>query len=152
MPVAGVVDALERIHAALADDGIVVDTQPIGAQPPVVTESGRLGALDLSAWVETIAEVDREIMRAVDSGLFEVTGERLIVVTDVFDDLAELVAEAGEWAGTRVPADLAERAATERGVVRLHPDVRMRLLARRAPGVTQRARAVARLRRPPPGR
>ena len=131
MPVAGVVDALERIHAALADDGIVVDSQPVSAEPPVVTESGPLGRLDMSGWLHTIAEVDREIMRAVDSGLFEVTAGRVVVVTDVYDDLAELVAEAGNWAGTAVPANLAHRAATESGSVRLHQDIRVRVLARR---------------------
>jgi hypothetical protein len=131
VPVAGVVDALEQIHAALADDGVVVDTQPVSAEPPVVTEAGPRGRLDMSAWSHTIAEVDREIMRAVDSGLFEVTAERVVVVTDVYDDLAELVAETGNWAGTAVPADLALRAATESGSVRLHQEIRVRLLARR---------------------
>jgi hypothetical protein len=131
VPVAGVVDALERIHAALADDGVVVDTQPVGAEPPVIAESGVVGRLDLSRWLQTVGEVDREIARTVDRGLFEVTAERVVVVTDAFDDLTELVAEAGEWAGTEVPADLARRAATENGPVRLHQDVRLRLLARR---------------------
>ena len=125
------VDALERIHATLADDGVLVDTQPVSAAPPVVGEAESLGALDMSAWSHTIAEVDREIMRAVERGLFEITAERVVVVTDAYDDLAELLAEARTWVGTDVPTDLTRRAATESGPVRLHQDVRLRLLARR---------------------
>ena len=125
------VDALERIHAALADDGVLVDTQPVSAAPPVVGEAGSLGALDMSAWSHTIAEVDREIMGAVERGLFEITSERVVVVTDVYDDLAELLAEARTWVGTDVPTDLRRRAPTESGPVSLHQDVRLRLLARR---------------------
>ena len=125
------VDALERIHAALADDGVVVDTQPVSAAPPVVGEAGTLGALDLSAWSHTIADVDREIMRTVDRGLFEIAAERVVVVADAYDDLEELVTEAREWVGTEVPTDLMRRATTETGPVRLHQEVRLRLLARR---------------------
>jgi hypothetical protein len=126
-----VVDALERIHAALADDGVVIDSQPVTAAPAVVGEAGQLGALDMSDWSSTIAAVDGEISRTIESGLFEVAAERMVVVTDIYDDLAELVAEAEAWAGTAVPADLVRRAATEAGPVQLHQDVRVRLFARR---------------------
>lgn len=131
MPVAGVVDALERIHAVLAEGGVAVDTQPVGVEPPVIGERGLLGALDLHDWSQTIAAVDREILRAVERGLFEITAERIVVVTDAFDDVAELVAETGEWAGTDVPPGLARFASTERGAVRLEQDIRVRVLTRR---------------------
>ena len=51
------VDALERIHAALDEGGVVVDTQPVSPSPPVVGEDGPLGALDMSEWAKTIAAV-----------------------------------------------------------------------------------------------
>jgi hypothetical protein len=125
-----VVDALERIHSALDEGGVVVDTQPISAHPPVVGDSGPLGRLDMSDWAETIAAVDARIMETVERGLFSVVADRLIVVTDDYDNGPELVAETREWAGTRVPLALARRAGAEGGPVRLHQDVRVRLLAR----------------------
>jgi hypothetical protein len=131
VPIAGVVDALERIHAVLAEGGVIVDTQPVSAAPQVVGERGVLGALEMSDWSQTIAAVDEEIGRVVDCGLFDIGEERVVVVSDAYDDLAELVAEAGEWAGTDVPADLARLARTERGPARVDQDVRVRLLARR---------------------
>jgi hypothetical protein len=124
-----VVDALERIHAALAPGGVVVDTQPVSADPPVVGEGGPLGALDMSEWSRTIAAVDEQIMHTVEGGLFAVTAERMVVVTDVYDDLAELVTVTREWVGTWVPPELARRARTERGPVRLDQEIRLRILA-----------------------
>lgn len=131
MPVAGVVDALERIHAALVAEGVVVDTQPIGSRPSIVGEASPVGALDLSEWQKTIAAVDAEVMKTLERGLFSVTAERQIVVTDHFDNGQELVDEASQWAGTRVPSETARRAGAERGPVSLHQDVRLRILSRR---------------------
>lgn len=125
------VDALERIHAALDDDGVVVDTQPVSARPPVVGGESELGTLDMREWAKTIAAVDAEITRTVESGRFSVAADRRIVVTDAYDDLAELVAETSDWVGTRVPRALARRTEESRGEVRLHQDVRVRVLARR---------------------
>jgi hypothetical protein len=125
-----VVDALERIHAALAEDGVLVDTQPVGAHPPVVGSDGQLGSLDMREWAQTIAAVDERIMATVDSGLFSVAARSQIVVSDVYDDLSELVEETGQWLGTRVPAALARRARERNGPVELHQDVRVRVLSR----------------------
>jgi hypothetical protein len=125
-----VVDALERIHAALDDGGLVVDTQPVSAQPPVVGSDGALGELDMNDWAQTIAAVDARIMEAVGRGLFSVVADRVVVVTDHYDNGAELVAETREWAGTRVPSALSRLAEAEMGPVRLHQDVRVRVLAR----------------------
>ena len=124
------VDALKRIHTALDDGGVVVDTQPVSPQPPVVGANGPLGALDLSEWAATIAAVDGRIMETVELGLFAVAADRLVVVTDDYDSGAELLAETREWAGTRVPPALARRAEAESGPVRLHQDVRVRVLTR----------------------
>ena len=126
------VDALERIHRALADGGVVVDTQPVSARPPVVGDDGELGTLDMSEWSKTIAAVDAEIVSTVERGLFAVVADRQVVVTDVYDDLAELVERTSDWVGTTVPGRLARQAQGSRGKVRLHQDVRVRVLARNA--------------------
>ena len=131
MRVAGVVDALERIHTALAEGGVVVDTQPVSARPPVVGDDGQLGTLDMREWSKTIAAVDAEIVSTVDRGLFAVTADRQIVVTDVYDDLGELVQTTRDWLGTSVPRELARQVDGSGGEVRLHQDVRVRVLARR---------------------
>jgi hypothetical protein len=125
-----VVDALERIHAALDEDGMVVDTQPVSARPPVVGINGQLGTLDMREWAKTIASVDARIVETIDRGLFSVAADEHVVVTDAYDDLAELVEETGQWAGTRVPLELAQRADAVSGAVELHQDVRVRVLAR----------------------
>jgi hypothetical protein len=125
-----VVDALERIHAALDEGGVVVDTQPVSARPPVVGTNGQLGTLDMREWAKTIADVEVRIVETIDRGLFSVAADDHVVVTDVYDDGPEFVSETSQWAGTRVPHALARRAAAEAGPVRLHQDVRVRVLTR----------------------
>jgi hypothetical protein len=125
-----VVDALERIHAALDEGGVVVDTQPVSARPPVFGRNGQLGTLDMREWAKTIAAVDARIVEAIDRGRFSVAADEQMVVTDVYDDLAELVKETTEWKGTNVPRALARRADAASGAVELHQNVRVRVLAR----------------------
>ena len=125
------VDALERIHAALDDDGVVVDTQPVSARPPVVGSNGRrLGTLDMRDWAKTIAAIDARIVETIDRGLFSVVADEHVVVADAYDDLRELVEEAAQWAGTRVPRALAQSADATSGAVELRQDVRVRVLTR----------------------
>ena len=82
-------------------------------------------------WSKAIAAVDAEIVSTVDRGLFAVTADRQIVVTDVYDDLGELVETTRDWLGTSVPRELARQVDGSGGEVRLHQDVRVRVLARR---------------------
>jgi hypothetical protein len=126
-----VVDALERIHTALAEGGVAVDTQPISPWPPVVGKRGQIALLDMSEWAKTIAQVDAEITKTIERGLFEVVADRRIVVPDHYDDVAELVQYTSEWEGTSVPPEIKALAATEVGPVELRQDVRVRLLAAR---------------------
>jgi hypothetical protein len=125
-----VVDALERIYGALADGGILVDTQPISARPPVFSEDENLGTLDMTEWAKTIAAVDRQIMQTIERGIFAVSAEQHIVVTDAYDDLEELVETTSDWLGTRVPRALVRRVGTTKGAVRLDQDVRVRILSK----------------------
>jgi len=125
-----VVDALERIHVSLDDGGAVVDTQPVGEHPPVFAEEGPLGTLDLREWADIVAATDAEIMKTVEAGRFSLVGDRHIVVSDFYDDLAELIDEAAGWAGTTVPRTLARQVDATRGEVRLDQDVRIRVLVK----------------------
>jgi hypothetical protein len=103
----------------------------VSAQPPAVGSTGVLGRLDMSGdWAETIAAVDARIMETVERRLLSVAADRLVVVIDDYDNGPAFVAETRECAGTRVPRALAHRAKAERGPVRLHQDVRVRVLTR----------------------
>ena len=124
------VDALRALHAALVPGGVVVDTQPVSPHPGVDGAGGELGLLDLREWAELIRAIDAGVDAAVAQGLFSVTHESQFVVTDDYDDGAEFVDAASQWAGTRIPAALERRAAQERGTVSVHQQVRMRLLRR----------------------
>jgi hypothetical protein len=128
----GVVNALRRIHAVLVPGGILVDTQPISPQPPVDAAGGQLGTLDMREWRCTVDAVDDRIQATVAEGLFSPGGETSVVVADGFDDGAEFVEVVKAWRGTRIPAELAERAASADPPVRVLQDVRLRLFKARA--------------------
>jgi hypothetical protein len=122
------VDALRRIHAALVDGGVIVDTQPVSARPAVTAGGVKLGALDMREWAGTIEAVDRAVGETIDAGLFALDRERRFVVADSFNDGAELVQRVSEWAGTRVHSRLAARVAAVPQPARVHQDVRLRVL------------------------
>jgi hypothetical protein len=122
------VNALTRIHAALVPGGLVIDTQPVSARPPIETESAQVGTLDMREWAQTIETIDREFEQAIGDGLFALAAERRFVVTDGYDDGAEFVAETREWRGTHIDPGFAARLARERRPIRLHQDVRLRVL------------------------
>jgi hypothetical protein len=124
----GVVNALRRLHAALVPGGLVVDTQPVSARPPV--EAGRieLGTLDMRDWQRTIDAVDGIVGETVDSGLFSVEDERRFVVVDTADDGRAFVETVMGWQGTTVPDALARRMAEATPPIRVLQEVRLRLL------------------------
>ena len=124
-------NALRKIHRALLPGGLVIDTQPVSAHPPVESGSGIVGTLDMSDWARTIATIDRLVVQAIDQGLFDLERESRYVVTDEYDDGAEFVAVTRDWAGTDVSDALAERVGHEQARVRLNQDVRLRGLRAR---------------------
>ena len=124
--------ALRNIHSALVPNGLLVDTQPISAHPRVTANGGELGALDMREWIETIQAVDERVNETISTGLYDLTDERELVVTSIFDDGPDCLKIAGAWRGTRVPRLLADRLAVMRDQVALEQQVRLRLL-RRAP-------------------
>lgn len=121
-------NALTRIHAALVPGGLVIDTQPLSARPPIETESAQLGTLDMREWAQTIETIDRQFDQVIGDRLFALDAERRFVVTDGYDDGAEFVAETREWRGTHVDPGFAAQLARERRPIRLHQDVRLRVL------------------------
>jgi hypothetical protein len=131
VPAEGVVNALNKIHEALVPGGLVIDTQPVSREPPVDSHAGPLGALDMREWAQTIATIDRRVEQTIRDGLFGLEDERRFVVTDEYDDGAELVVETSEWAGTRLDAAFAELLRSQSRPVRLHQQIRLRLLRAR---------------------
>ena len=124
-------NALQKIHDALVPGGLLVDTQPVSAEPAVDSRAGPLGALDMREWAQTIATIDRRVEQSMRGGLFGLEDERRFVVTDEYDDGAELVAETSEWAGTHLDDTFAELVRSQPRPVRLHQQNRLRRLRAR---------------------
>lgn len=127
-------NALHHIHQALEPAGLVIETQPISARPPVESRSGPLGTLDMREWARTIAAIDGQIEETLRDGRFQLRDVRHFVVTDEYDDGSELVEVTREWAGTRFDEGFAQRVGHERSPVRLHQTVRLRVLQTRRRG------------------
>jgi hypothetical protein len=126
------VHALRNIHAALAADGILVDTQPVSASPPVVLDGVELGSLDMHEWLDTIHAVDERFAETIAAGLYELEHESWFLVTDTFDNGPECLEIVSGWRGTRVSFGVSRRLATATSRVSVQQKVRLRLL-RRAP-------------------
>jgi hypothetical protein len=130
-----VVHALRNIHQCLVTGGRLIDTQPVSPQPPVDTDGDALGTLDMSEWARTIDQIDRLTAQTLRAGLFTIVAERRFTVSDQFDSGAELVAETRQWAGTHVDPALAGLIADQQRAVRLHQEVRLRVLQTQRQGL-----------------
>jgi len=126
------VHALRNIHVALAPDGVLVDTQPVSARPPVASNGGELGTLDMRDWLDTIHAVDERFAETVAAALYELEHESWFVVTDTYDNGPECLDIVSGWRGTRVPPEVMQRLAASTSPVSVQQAVRLRLL-RRAP-------------------
>ena len=130
--------ALHNIHAVLASDAILVDTQPLAERASVAAGGVELGTLDMREWLETIRAVDALFAQTIAAGLYELQHEERINVTDTFDSGPECLTTASGWRGTQVPRLLASRLAATQLPVTVVQEVRLRLLSRarqtRAPG------------------
>jgi len=126
------VHALRNIHAALAPNGILVDTQPVSARPPVASDGGELGTLDMHDWLDTIHAIDERFAETIAAGLYELQHESRFVVTDSYDNGPECLDSVSGWRGTRVPPELAQPLAAATSPVTVAQEVGLRLL-RRAP-------------------
>jgi hypothetical protein len=124
------VHALHNIHAALASDAILVDTQPLAERPSVAAGGAELGTLDMREWLETIRAVDALFAQTIAAGLYQLQHEERISVTDTFDTGPECLTTANGWRGTQVPRLLASRLAATQLPVTVVQEVRVRLLRR----------------------
>ena len=122
--------ALRNIHAALSDDAILIDTQPISPHPPVSADGIKLGALDMAQWRETINEVDALTAETIAAGLYQLQHEQTFTVTDTFDNGPECLETVSGWRGTRVRAALAARIRNAPAPLTVAQEVRLRLLRR----------------------
>ena len=125
------VDALNRIHAALAPDGVLVDTVPVSLRLPVSLDGELVGELEDEEWLETVAAVDGELKAVVDAGLFELRHEERYDIVHAFGSGDECLEVVGSWGGTTIPADVAVRLEHAPGRTTVEHDVRLRLYARR---------------------
>src|SRR5262249_48764581 len=133
-----VVNALERLHASVASDGLIVDTQPVGTRPAVVASGIRLGRLDCREWVGVVATIDASIHETVERGLYTFVDERQFTVKDTWDDTEECVKEVHSWRGTRISDALVRRIARSQPPISIDQLVRLRLLrSTRASALTQ---------------
>lgn len=123
------VDALTRIHAVLVSGGVLVDTQPVSLRLPVTLGGEPIGELEDDEWLETVAEVDAEIQKALVAGLLELRHEERYGVVHEFGSGAECLDVVGSWAGTRIPADVAARLDRGSGRATVEHDVRLRVFA-----------------------
>jgi hypothetical protein len=124
------VHALHNIHAALAPDAILVDTQPVSARPAVAANGVTLGTLDMREWLKTIDAVDELTAETIVAGLYELQHEQRFLITDTHDTGAECLETVSSWRGTRVPGALARKIATASSCVTVQQEVRLRVLGR----------------------
>ena len=124
--------ALRNIHAALAPDGILVDTQPVSARSPVASEGSELGTLDMHDWLDTIHAVDERFAETVAAGLYELEHESWFVVTDTYGNGPDCLEIVSGWRGTSVSPEMTQRLAAATSRASVQQEVRLRLL-RRAP-------------------
>jgi hypothetical protein len=124
------VNALRNIHSALVPGGVLVDTQPVGIRPCVTVDGEPVGRLDMTDWVRTVAAVDARVAEASEEGLFELSHETFVVVTDSFQNGAECLETVAKWRGTRIPTRLVGRLEAAKAIVNVEQDVRLRLLQR----------------------
>ena len=122
--------ALRNIHVALAPAGVLVDTQPVSARPPVAANGGELGTLDMRDWLDTIDAVDECFAETIAAGLYELEHESWFVVTDTYENRPECLETVSGWRGTRVPSGVAQRLAATTSAVTVQQEVRLRLLRR----------------------
>jgi hypothetical protein len=124
------VHALHNIHAALAPDAILVDTQPVSARPAVAANGVTLGTLDMREWLNTIHAVDELTAQTIGAGLYELQHEQHFLMTDTYDSGAECLETVSNWRGTRVPRALARQIARTSSHLTVQQEVRLRVLGR----------------------
>jgi hypothetical protein len=76
----------------------------VSARPPVASNGGELGTLDMRDWLDTIHAVDERFAETIAAGLYELEHESWCVVTDTYENGPECLETVSGWRGTRVPS------------------------------------------------
>lgn len=105
-----------------------MDTQPVSAAPAIHAAGEQLGTLEMRNWLRTIDAVDARVETAVSAGRFAIEAEERFLVSDTFDDGAELVAIVRGWRGTRIASAVARRVEAAPGPLSVDQEVRVRLM------------------------
>lgn len=142
------VHALRRIHAALKAGGVLIDTQPVSPEPPIVAAGSTIGELDMREWLETINAVDTVTAEIVEAGVYSIQAEQPVHRHRYPDSGPECARTVVGWQGTRLPEELAKRIAAASPPLTADQKVRLRVLRARyrSPGEAaagRRARACA---------
>jgi hypothetical protein len=122
------VNALHRIHSAVAPGGVVLDMQPVAHRPPVAADGVRLGSLDMREWRLIVDRVAEFVDETIDAGLFAEEKGRRYEVVETFDDRKEFVDTVRDWTGTKISRSLAARAQRATPPLKIHESVRLRVL------------------------
>ena len=98
--------ALRHVGEALVPGGTLLDMHPIPPATRVERLGVSLGDFDDAEFFATVAATEAGLEA---TGLFELEAELEFDWLERYESGAELLADAAEWEGCSVPADLAER-------------------------------------------
>ena len=119
-------DALRRVHRALATGGALVDLHPTCLNAHAECGGVELGAFDESEALEDVRVTDAGLFTVVDEGLFALELERTFEWVEAFDTARELFETAATWAGFRIPPDLGRAIRAASPPYEVHQDLILR--------------------------
>lgn len=114
-------NALRKIHWALAASGILLDHHPTALDAHAVCGGEELGRFDQRGFRELVEATD-----AVPAELFALEDEIVYEVVDAFGSASELVETAAGWRGFAVPPSLEQRIHAARPPWEVHQEVVLR--------------------------
>lgn len=101
--------ALRRIHRALETGGILLDMHPIPPSTRAEVHGESLGDFDDAEFMETVRVTENGLEETVRAGLFVFERELEFDWLERYDSGEELIEEANDWDGCKVPQAVAER-------------------------------------------
>ena len=119
--------ALRNAHRLLVPQGMLVDMHPTMPNARLVAEGRDLGPIHQEEWARRwLRPAEREMARAVRSGLFTPLADLAFRVVSYYDDPEELVEEADEWGDEWISTRVRKRIRRARPPVERHERVVLR--------------------------